>query len=51
MHFAALSPIAIDKEDLDQNILIKEKEIKKIPKKIAKSFFSKVKSLTSKKEK
>ena len=29
----------------------KKKEIKKTPKKIAKSFFSKVKSLTSKKEK
>ena len=27
MHIAALSPLAIDKEDLDQNILIKEKEI------------------------
>ena len=27
MHIAALSPLAIDKEDLDQNILMKEKEI------------------------
>ena len=27
MHIAALSPLAIDKEDLDQNILLKEKEI------------------------
>ena len=27
MHIAALSPLAIDKEDLDQNILKKEKEI------------------------
>jgi elongation factor Ts len=27
MHIAALSPLAIDKEDLDQNIFIKEKEI------------------------
>ena len=27
MHVAALSPLAIDKEDLDQNILRKEKEI------------------------
>ena len=27
MHVAALSPLAIDKEDLDQNILKKEKEI------------------------
>ena len=27
MHIAALSPMAIDKEDLDQNILKKEKEI------------------------
>lgn len=27
MHIAALSPLAIDKEDLDQNILQKEKEI------------------------
>ena len=27
MHIAALSPLAIDKEDLDQNILRKEKEI------------------------
>lgn len=27
MHIAALSPLAIDKEDLDQNVLDKEKEI------------------------
>ena len=27
MHVAALSPLAIDKEDLDQNIIKKEKEI------------------------